>query len=185
MPGAVNRSQECCGEAIRFFWAEDGRHLGVCRHCGNKVVDSTQLRDSRSPWIGVDLDGTLATETESRGSDEIGAPIEPMAQRVKAWVSQGKTVKIFTARAANPRQVVLIQEWLKQYGFPDLEITNVKDFRMVQLWDDRCVRVATNVGEPMDDTNAEKVPQRKHTRTSARRAQPNSFFSTLRFLLTF
>jgi len=27
-------------------------------------------------------------------------------------------------------------------------VTNVKDFDMVELWDDRCVSVITNVGIP-------------------------------------
>lgn len=37
--------------------------------------------------------------------------------------------------------------WLVKHGLPDLEVTNVKDFAMLELWDDRCVQVLPNTGE--------------------------------------
>ena len=52
-------------------------------------------------WIGVDLDGTLAHYDTWRGPAHIGEPIPKMLERVKWWVSQGKTVQIFTARVAS------------------------------------------------------------------------------------
>jgi hypothetical protein len=143
----------CCNQPIRYFWAEDGRHLGQCSSCGKQFIDRTQLRDSLSPWIGVDLDGTLAMESSSARPDTIGAPVQAMLDRVLAWIADGKTVKIFTARAGNPRQVLKVQEWLRQHGLPPLEITNIKDYRMIQLWDDRCVCVATNQGQPVVGTH--------------------------------
>jgi hypothetical protein len=53
------------------------------------------------PWIGVDLDGTLAKQNDNKSYDpeHIGEPVKPMMDRVKAWVKAGKKVKIFTARA--------------------------------------------------------------------------------------
>lgn len=99
-------------------------------------------------WIGVDLDGTLA---EYKGDvSVIGEPLEPMLKRVKRWISQGKTVKIFTARAENPTQRAMITEWLKSVGLPTLEVTNTKDFQMIELWDDRAVEVQRNVGQPVN-----------------------------------
>jgi hypothetical protein len=177
----------CCGEPIRFFWADDGRQVGFCRQCGGKFINKSELRDSQSPWIGVDLDGTLAKEEESLEPDQIGAPVEAMAKRVKEWVEEGKTVKIFTARAASPRQVVNVRAWLKRNGLPDLEITNIKDYRMIQLWDDRCVRVATNVGEPMATPGSTSIPGSKPKApgvrvTAKRNKSPGVFFSTLRYL---
>lgn len=51
-----------------------------------------------SGWIGVDLDGTLAHYSGWQGIDHIGAPIAPMVERVKRWLAEGRSVKIFTAR---------------------------------------------------------------------------------------
>ena len=50
-------------------------------------------------WIGVDLDGTLATHDGKR-SQRIGAPIPAMVERVKMWLREGREVRIVTARAA-------------------------------------------------------------------------------------
>src|SRR5271170_5713920 len=142
----------CCGEELRPFWADDGRSLSVCRRCGQKYTDKTQVRYGGSPWIGVDLDGTLAHELGNRNLDEIGSPIKPMLNRVKKWIAEGKTVKIFTARASAPSQVAVVKKWLAQHGLPDLEVTNAKDLRMIELWDDRCVQVTTNLGEPVNQS---------------------------------
>lgn len=109
---------------------------------------SSNLR-SDSAWIGVDLDGTLAQYTHGSAVNEIGEPIEPMMTRVREWISEGKTVKIFTARAAIPQQVAVVKAWLVQNGLPRLEVTNAKDFGMIELWDDRCIQVNANTGMPV------------------------------------
>jgi hypothetical protein len=145
----VGESWSCCGEELKPFWLEDGRFGAVCRKCGQQFADNTQVRYNGSPWIGVDLDGTLARDLGSARGDEIGSPIEPMLARVQKWIAEGRTVKIFTARASSPRQVAAIKEWLASCGLPDLEVTNVKDRHMIELWDDRCVQVTTNLGEPI------------------------------------
>lgn len=101
-------------------------------------------------WIGVDLDGTLAHYSGWRGVNHIGDPIPLMVERIKAWLSDGKTVKIFTARVGGPGDVheqrVLIQDWLEAVGLPRLEVTATKDYSMVELWDDRAVQVIPNTG---------------------------------------
>lgn len=96
-------------------------------------------------WIGVDLDGTLAIQTTDMS---IGAPIPEMAARVKRWHAAGLKIKIFTARASNPTEVPKVKEWLLVNKLPDLEITNIKDYQMVELWDDRAVEVIQNTGRP-------------------------------------
>lgn len=53
---------------------------------------------SLTGWIGVDLDNTLAHY--SGDVSTIGAPIEPMAERVRQWIREGRDVRIFTARVA-------------------------------------------------------------------------------------
>lgn len=113
-----------------------------------------------SGWVGVDLDGTLAYYDHWRGVDHIGAPIGPMVDRVKGWLERGVTVKIFTARmhghgaalVGGGRADVLtpIQEWCKRHIGEILEVTNVKDFGMIELWDDRAVQVRTNTGVPVE-----------------------------------
>ena len=101
-----------------------------------------------SGWIGVDLDGTLAHYAGWIGPDHIGEPIPAMLARVRQWISEGRTVKIFTARCCVPEQVPPIVAWLERHGLGGLEVTNVKDFGMVELRDDRCVRVVPNTGRP-------------------------------------
>jgi hypothetical protein len=100
-------------------------------------------------WIGVDLDGTLA-HYDGWGDGSIGRPIPQMAMRVHKWLEQGKTVKIFTARASDPEEIPRIKAWLLDHGFGDLEITNVKDYRMIELWDDRAIQVEPNTGRRLD-----------------------------------
>lgn len=109
---------------------------------------------SNNGWIGVDLDGTLAYYDRWRGLDHIGAPIPAMVERVKRWIADGHTVKIFTARISLPeeRDIVIhaLRNWLEVAGLPtSLEVTNVKDFGMIELWDDRAVQVEANTGRPI------------------------------------
>lgn len=103
---------------------------------------------STSGWVGVDLDGTLAQYDGWKGVDHIGDPVPKMLERVRNWLADGVTVKIFTARVfLAPECVTIIQDWCEKHGLPRLEVTNVKDFTMVELWDDRCYRVKMNTGE--------------------------------------
>ena len=99
------------------------------------------------PWIGVDLDGTLAHYDGFKGEDHIGEPVPAMLDRVKKWLEAGKKVKIMTARVSFPGAEGYIKDWLKEIGLPDLEITNVKDPGMEEIWDDRAIQVVKNTGE--------------------------------------
>lgn len=110
-----------------------------------KVDEGPEMRS----WIGVDLDGTLAYYSTWRGLDHIGKPVPVMLARVKHWLEQGYTVKIFTARACEGEKGILpVKKWLVENGLPELEVTNQKDFAMVELWDDRAVQVVANTGKP-------------------------------------
>lgn len=112
-----------------------------------------------SGWIGVDLDGTLARYDGWAGIDQIGAPLQPMVDRIKNWIADGYEVRIVTARVApgedrSLEDVALakemIQNWLVSCcDLPRLEVTCQKDFGMIQLWDDRAVQVVSNVGTPI------------------------------------
>jgi hypothetical protein len=93
-----------------------------------------------SRWIGVDFDGTLATKGEIR-------PVPLMIERVKRWLHQGREVRIFTTRADDEVLSNEVRTFLKENGLPDLKITNIKDFEIDEIWDDRCYRVKANTGE--------------------------------------
>jgi lipopolysaccharide/colanic/teichoic acid biosynthesis glycosyltransferase len=107
-------------------------------------------------WIGVDLDGTLAEYHGRISIDHIGAPVPAMVERVKAWLEEGIEVRIFTARVSHPTRrreaARVIGDWCERQGLPRLRTTNAKDFDMIELWDDRAVRVETNSGKPADDS---------------------------------
>ena len=124
-------------------------------------------------WIGVDLDGTLA-HYEGWNGGAIGAPIPKMVERVKAWLAEGKTVKIVTARVCGRftrvpdvvvqisddarvefraewwreavKQECLVKAWCLEHLGRELEVTALKDFGMIELWDDRAVQVLLNTG---------------------------------------
>jgi hypothetical protein len=115
-----------------------------------------------SGWIAVDLDGTLAEYDHWRGEDHIGLPVPAMVTRVKAWLAEGREVRIFTARIYEPwvvengfhvarisrrEAVKIIEAWCLEHLGCVLPVTNEKDFGMIELWDDRCVQVVPNLGE--------------------------------------
>jgi hypothetical protein len=104
-------------------------------------------------WIGVDLDGTLAHYEQWVHEHHIGAPIPTMVERVKRWIVEGHEVRIFTARVAVFGQRELnairrtIETWCETHIGHKLPVTNVKDYAMIELWDDRAVQVVANTGE--------------------------------------
>ena len=99
-------------------------------------------------WIGVDLDGTFAQYTSWRGPYHIGPPVPKMLERVKAWLAAGIRVKIMSARAADndPAVIFAIQNYTELHTGHRLEVTNQKDYDMIELWDDRAVQVIPNTG---------------------------------------
>ena len=115
--------------------------------------ETTQCIDTEAPWIGVDLDGTLAHWDNASSLDRIGKPIPSMLSFVHRMVENGLRVKIFTARAGEPSQLPLIRRWLHSNGLPSLEITNVKDYGMQRLYDDRSIQVEKNTGRIISDLN--------------------------------
>lgn len=104
------------------------------------------------PWIGVDLDGTIAEYTTFISPTHIGKPIQPMCDRVKTWIEEGLQVKIFTARVSEQDPTVrlevinAINAWCQDVFGKALPITCVKDYGMVQLFDDRAIQVEKNTG---------------------------------------
>lgn len=110
-----------------------------------------QHPDSSGNWIGVDLDGTLAHYDGWKGHFHIGDPVQPMLERVQRWIDEGKEVRIFTARASVKEHSKFVELWLSQHGLEGLQVTNQKDYGMIELWDDRCIQIASNSGQPVTD----------------------------------
>jgi hypothetical protein len=108
-----------------------------------------------TPWIGVDLDATLAVHPNSLVTITfVGEPIMPMVERIKFWLKQGIEVRICTARwcdVANRHitKTVIDEFCIKHIG-QALPITNEKDYGMLQLWDDRAIQVERNTGKRAD-----------------------------------
>lgn len=111
---------------------------------------------SSKGWIGVDLDGTLAMYHGWQGPEHIGEPVPLMLERVKAWLAQGEDVRIFTARVSRDgthardaearRARLAIGRWCLRHVGQELPVTNVKDYGMRELYDDRAVTVQQNTG---------------------------------------
>lgn len=113
-------------------------------------------------WIGVDLDGTLAHYDGWKGPFHIGAPVEPMLARVRVWLAHGQEVRIFTARVYSPPDDETrrkeaeeargaIMAWCLEHLGQIIPVTNIKDFGMIALWDDRAISVVPNQGMPCCD----------------------------------
>lgn len=111
---------------------------------------STQI----NPWIGVDLDGTLA-EHMKEWTGAIEAPVWPMVYRVRRWLADGKDVRILTARVARcvpdrHIQYLNIRNWTFEMFGQYLDVTSEKDPGMTELWDDRAIQVERNTGRRVD-----------------------------------
>lgn len=117
---------------------------------------------SNKGWIGIDLDGTLAHYDGWKGVEHIGEPIPRMLERIAEWIEKGQPLRIVTARVycgesgGDPvgdryRDVqiarVTIEKWCLKHLGVIIPVTCCKDFGMIELWDDRCVRVIANTGE--------------------------------------
>lgn len=135
-------------------------------------------------WIGVDLDGTLAHYDGWVSVEHIGPPVPLMLARVKAWLANGQDVRIFTARVfydsradtgtvrdyaeaqlakwrerrtQADRAERVIRDWCLLHIGQEVPITCVKDFAMMQIWDDRAVQIVPNTGQRADGQEATLV----------------------------
>lgn len=131
-------------------------------HCPICMRDTPHHHEMAGRWIGVDFDGTLATDRFGRTDPyELGQPISEMVNRVKGWLASGYAVKLMTARMCDFSHSTLqfrdvelmksrLQSWCALYIGTVLECTNVKDGLMEVLWDDRAVRVIRDTGMPSE-----------------------------------
>ena len=102
-------------------------------------------------WVGFDLDGTLAHYDRWRGPNHIGAPIPEMIDLIKAYIEANVEVHIFTARACDPIQVPVVERFCERHIGRVLQVTNVKDFGMRLLYDDRAIQIVPNTGRSVKE----------------------------------
>jgi hypothetical protein len=120
---------------------------------------SIDVYQGNKGWIGVDLDGTLAYYDKWRGMGHIGAPIAPMADKVREWLKSGVNIKVFTARVCSGQRkedvnlfMCIYTNWCYQHFGQQIPVTSEKDFNMIMLYDDRCVQVECNTGRVIGET---------------------------------
>lgn len=137
---------------------------------GAPPVSPSPTADRRAKgWVAFDLDGTLAEYTGWKGPQHIGAPVPGMVAILKAYLAAGREVRIFTARVDGGKAALgagvaegaqyadvaairaPIEAWCLEHIGRVLPITNVKDYGMDILFDDRAVRVVRNEGRPCCD----------------------------------
>jgi hypothetical protein len=103
-------------------------------------------------WDGFDLDKTVAFFDTWKGPTHIGAPIPAMIEKIKQTIAEGRIAKIFTARVSytDPRVNEECRKAIKAFCLEhvgvELEVTNIKDMGMRNLYDDRAWRVLENQG---------------------------------------
>jgi len=125
------------------------------------LIDNTEKENRKKarlkdnyiyPWVGVDLDKTLAVYDTFVSETHIGEPIPEMVERVQKMLMAGTIVKIFTARVSEPdptkrlETIAAIEAWCLQHIGRVLPVTCMKDYGMVMLFDDRARQVEENTG---------------------------------------
>ena len=108
------------------------------------------MPEDNKGYIAVDLDGTLAEYNGWKGPRHIGQPIKSTLKRVRKALDDGKDIRIFTARAApgdgSKTSIEAVKKWCKKHLGQELPVIYKKDRDMIELWDDRAVRVSKNTG---------------------------------------
>jgi hypothetical protein len=113
-------------------------------------------------WVGVDLDGTLAT-FELGQWPKIGEPVPSILETVEQLLADGREVRIMTARVGGlfkpdvsvdeyedaVMQKLLVEKWCHKHLGRALPVTAVKDYDMDLLLDDRAVAVEKNTGRTL------------------------------------
>lgn len=115
--------------------------------------DSSTAAIGERPWIGVDMDATLARYVGwSRQGKDLGRPVPLTLSRVRRILREGHfDVRIMTARAASTspdreQDIRYIKEWCSDHLGRELPVTAEKDFNMYALIDDRVIPVVPNKG---------------------------------------
>lgn len=116
----------------------------------------------KKTWIGVDWDRTLveySTDPNGYNPFKHGDPLFPMVARIKDWLSVGKNVKIFSARASGfpdteegralkLKVIESMQDHMvNAMGLPRLQVTCEKDYLCEAIYDDIAISMIPNTGQ--------------------------------------
>lgn len=118
---------------------------------GRPTTQTTQYGDAlrwKMATVAVDLDGTLAKSDSRKPFDpnHIGEPVKKMMDRVSDLLLRGKEVVLFTARAADPKNIPPVRRWLNKHKLHKVKITNEKTPDIEVIYDDRAKGVHKNKG---------------------------------------
>lgn len=122
----------------------------------------TVPRTGKRGVILVDLDGTLAHYEGWQGPQHIGSPVPAMVARVKAWLAEGREVRIFTARVAPEdgdfedveKWRKAIEDWCVVHIGQRLAVTCIKTRSAILIYDDRARQVEANTGRVIGEDAA-------------------------------
>ncbi|MEF3692020.1 MAG: hypothetical protein V3574_03130 [Candidatus Moraniibacteriota bacterium] len=105
--------------------------------------------------VSIDFDGVLSQYDGWKGEDVTGKPIEGANDFILSLIKSGYQPVVFTTR--NPE---LISNWLNEFGFPDIEVTNTKYPSLVYI-DDRCVKFDGDFSKLVDNLKDYDIYWRK------------------------
>ena len=91
-------------------------------------------------WIGIEIIGTLITKE--------GKAIYPTIARIKNWQEKGIEVKLFTPDYISAVTAASLCKVLEDH-YLTLEITDMIDGNMVELWSSSVVQTYPNTGIPV------------------------------------
>ncbi|MFC1632574.1 hypothetical protein ACFL1U_00315 [Patescibacteria group bacterium] len=95
---------------------------------------SSEKSKPKNHIVSIDFDGVLSQYKGWQGDEIIDEPIEGAKEFLQKLIDSGYTPVVFTVRDA-----LYVQEWLKKFDFPELEVTNQKIPSLVYI-DDRCIK---------------------------------------------
>lgn len=118
----------------------------------------------KNGYVAFDLDGTLAYyESGKFNPYEIGEPIAGMVKEAKDWISKGVEVRILTARMTpeEGRDLARVQkvigDWTEKHLGQRCVATNIKDYGLILLYDDRARGVVFNTGMTVEEFAVQRM----------------------------
>jgi hypothetical protein len=105
--------------------------------------------------VSIDFDGVLSQYDGWKGKNIIGKPIDGAKEFILNLINSGYNPVVCTTR--KPK---LIKNWLKEFDFPNIEVSNVKYPSLVYI-DDRCVKFDGNFSKLVDNLKEYDVYWRK------------------------
>ena len=92
--------------------------------------------------IAVDFDGVIHNKSNPLPGRKMGGPIEGSKEALEYLRDLGYRIIIFSYWASSEKNIKVIEDWLKFYGMPYNEITNIKPNAEAYI-DDKGIRFTT------------------------------------------